>query len=87
MSKLISGNGFGTQSYTAPEIFENDNSYTNKIDIWSAGCVIYEITKLKKLFPQTTSYKLINSIVHFDIDKHLLNENTDYILMQCLKSN
>jgi serine/threonine protein kinase len=36
----------GTPYYLSPEICEN-RPYNNKSDIWSLGCVLYEITTLK----------------------------------------
>lgn len=31
----------GTQLYVAPEIMKNRGAYTNKVDIWSMGCLLY----------------------------------------------
>jgi serine/threonine protein kinase len=30
----------GTLAFSAPEIFDS-NSYTESVDMWSAGCVLY----------------------------------------------
>ncbi|PUU79029.1 kinase-like domain-containing protein [Tuber borchii] len=45
-----------TQLYSAPEVLGLDSSsetsnYTNSVDIWSLGCVIYELLAGAKLFP------------------------------------
>lgn len=40
----------GTPCYMAPEMYTTDR-YNNKADIWSLGCVVYEICALEKLFP------------------------------------
>lgn len=38
-------------SYRAPEMFkDNNNNYTYKVDIWSIGCILYEMCSLKPLF-------------------------------------
>ncbi|KAI0242396.1 Serine/threonine-protein kinase Nek1 [Lamellibrachia satsuma] len=39
----------GTPYYLSPEICEN-KPYNNKSDIWSLGCVLYEVTTLKHAF-------------------------------------
>ena len=45
-----------TPSYSAPEVLGLDSNsetsdYTNSVDIWSSGCVIYELLVGAKLFP------------------------------------
>ncbi|XP_068121148.1 serine/threonine-protein kinase Nek3-like [Hyperolius riggenbachi] len=53
----------GTPYYVPPEIWEN-LPYNNKSDIWSLGCVLYEVCTLKHPF-QTGSWKnLILKICH-----------------------
>ena len=39
----------GTPYYASPEVWQ-DKPYTNKCDIWSLGCVIYELAALKPPF-------------------------------------
>ena len=39
----------GTPYYASPEVW-NDQSYDSKSDIWSAGCVLYEMASLKPPF-------------------------------------
>jgi NIMA (never in mitosis gene a)-related kinase len=54
VSKLKSSNRqeltqVGTPSYASPEIWENAN-YDNKCDVWSLGCVAYEMAMLSLPF-------------------------------------
>ncbi|XP_023561399.1 MAPK/MAK/MRK overlapping kinase isoform X3 [Octodon degus] len=37
-----------TRWYRAPECLLTDGFYTSKMDLWSAGCVFYEIARLRK---------------------------------------
>ena len=44
--KAMSGSFIGTQAYLAPEVYQKN--YNEKIDIFSMGCVFYELYFLKK---------------------------------------
>ncbi|KFQ24670.1 MAPK/MAK/MRK overlapping kinase, partial [Mesitornis unicolor] len=52
-----------TRWYRAPECLLTTGYYGCKIDIWSAGCVFYEITSLEPLFPGSNELDQI-SIIH-----------------------
>ena len=56
-------NNLGTLYYIAPEILKN-GKYNNKADIWSLGCIIYELFNLDFYF--------LNNMMH-EIKK--INEN------------
>jgi NIMA (never in mitosis gene a)-related kinase len=43
----------GTPLFQAPEICQQ-NTYTNKADIWSLGCILYELMALKVPFDATS---------------------------------
>lgn len=60
----------GTPSYMAPEMVESQD-YSFKADIWSLGCVIYEICSLERLFPVKDSQeKPIGLLKMMDMIKH-----------------
>lgn len=40
----------GTPGYRAPELLQDDAKYNNKVDIWSMGCILYELVVGTKLF-------------------------------------
>jgi len=40
----------GTPCYRAPELLRTAPTYTNKVDIWGLGCILYELLFEQKLF-------------------------------------
>ncbi|XP_058711294.1 serine/threonine-protein kinase Nek5 [Poecile atricapillus] len=51
----------GTPYYLSPEICEN-RPYNNKTDIWSLGCVLYELCALKHPFQGNSLHELVLKI-------------------------
>ncbi|XP_063248092.1 serine/threonine-protein kinase Nek5 isoform X2 [Prinia subflava] len=51
----------GTPYYLSPEICEN-RPYNNKTDIWSLGCVLYELCALKHPFHGNSLHELVLKI-------------------------
>jgi serine/threonine protein kinase len=48
----------GTCSYRAPELLKDTHpTFTNKVDIWALGCILYELVFLARAFP--TDYAVI----------------------------
>ncbi len=76
-AKDLSGNSrssrsnqtFGTNNYLAPEAHELRRS--NKIDIWSFGCIVYELFNLEKLFNNRSPDKLRTSVLNFRVEANL----------------
>ena len=52
----------GTPYYASPEVW-NDESYTSKSDIWSLGCVIYEMITLRPPFKAENMEGLYHKIM------------------------
>ena len=52
----------GTPYYASPEVW-NDESYTSKSDIWSLGCVIYEMITLRPPFKAESMEGLYHKIM------------------------
>ncbi len=48
-----------TRCYRPPEIFYGDREYNTKIDIWSLGCLLYELYTGKVLFAGTSDIEVI----------------------------
>ena len=65
----VSNRTFGTANYLAPEAYELRRS--NKIDIWSFGCIVYELFNLEKLFNNRIPDRLRDSIRNFQVETNL----------------
>ena len=52
-----------TLYYRAPEIFFGDSFYTNKIDIWSIGCVFAELVSGQPLFKGSNELSTLSKII------------------------
>jgi len=66
----ISNQTFGTDNYLAPEAYDRLKR-SNKIDIWSFGCIVYELFLLEKLFNIRNHDNLRNAIRTFQVDANL----------------
>uniref|UniRef100_W5LLU9 MOK protein kinase n=1 Tax=Astyanax mexicanus TaxID=7994 RepID=W5LLU9_ASTMX len=51
-----------TRWYRAPECLLTDGYYSLKMDIWSAGCVFFEIMSLNPLFPGSNEVDQVSKI-------------------------
>lgn len=51
-----------TRWYRAPECLLTDGHYCQKMDLWSAGCVFYELLSLTPLFPGRNELDQVNKI-------------------------
>ena len=76
----------GTYEYMAPEVLTN-KKYNNKIDIWSLGCIIYELCTLKKCFEDDGIFATLNKIInekHGKINTHYYNEEIQNLIDKLL---
>lgn len=53
----------GTLAYSCPQIVQNQ-PYNEKADIWSLGCIIFEIMSLKAPFSGNNPLFIANNIVN-----------------------
>ncbi len=70
LSSSRSSQTFGTANYLAPEAYDRLKR-SNKIDIWSFGCIVYEIFNLEKLFDFRDHDNLRSKIRKFQAEKDL----------------
>ena len=79
----------GTYIYMAPEIIKGEK-YNNKVDIWSLGCIIYELCTLNYCFFDTSIFGLCNKIVnekHGKIDLNKYENDFQNLIDNMLNKN
>jgi serine/threonine protein kinase len=59
--KSISNCNIGTLCYSSPEVVRNEE-YDYRTDIWSLGCIIYELCTYSMLYNSTNERALIDKI-------------------------
>ncbi|EJW05303.1 CMGC/MAPK protein kinase [Edhazardia aedis USNM 41457] len=76
-----------TRWYRAPELLFGEKSYTSKVDLWSAGCILAELILRKPLMPGKSTREQKELLVRFrgkptmSFAKSLSNENAvNYVL-------
>ena len=55
------GEDVGTLAYQAPEMFEG-TQYDYRVDIWSIGCIIYQLCNFDYPFVAPTEQKMIDKV-------------------------
>lgn len=91
VSKVCHGEGLmftqtGTPYYASPEVWK-DKPYDSKSDIWSLGCVLYEMTTLNPPFKakdMKSLYKKVIKGIYPEIPKHYSHDLRATIAM-CLR--
>lgn len=68
----------GTPMYIAPQVCEG-KPYTQKADVWSLGCCLYEMCTLKPAFNAKSMELLMDKIKHARYDRHLPDHFPDDI--------
>lgn len=61
----------GTPYFISPEMCKN-SAYNNKSDIWSLGCILYELMTLHHPFNGHNLKGLVKNIMNSEVD--LINE-------------
>ncbi|MBX2801707.1 MAG: serine/threonine protein kinase [Myxococcales bacterium] len=60
------GISMGTPSYMAPEQIRDARSVDQRADIWSLGCLLYELTTRQRAFPGDQALAIYNAVVDAD---------------------
>jgi serine/threonine protein kinase len=56
----------GTPYYQSPELLDEEPRYNHKSDIWSLGCLLYEIVALKRPFIAKNIMELSTKVMAVD---------------------
>lgn len=54
---------YGTPCYTAPEVYAKQN-FSHKADIWSLGCILYELCTRRKAFDSNNVEMLKEKVIN-----------------------
>ncbi|XP_070762318.1 serine/threonine-protein kinase Nek3 [Enoplosus armatus] len=87
-SKAYAHTYVGTPYYVAPEIWDNA-PYNNKSDVWSLGCVLYELCTLRHPFQASSWKSLILKVcrgAYPPLPSHLPYD-LQYLVKQMFKTN
>jgi len=57
-----SGIAMGTPSYMAPEQIRDARSVDQRADLWSLGCLLYELTTRRRTFPGDEALAIYNDV-------------------------
>jgi NIMA (never in mitosis gene a)-related kinase len=66
----------GTPYYTSPEVWKGE-AYNNKCDVWSLGCVIYEMMALNPPFMALNIEELYKKVYKGVYDRTPLNKYSE----------
>jgi NIMA (never in mitosis gene a)-related kinase len=56
----------GTPCYRAPELLDEQARFTEKVDIWALGCILYEVATGDKAFSGGGS-RQVTQFIRFDV--------------------
>ena len=79
----------GTIRYMAPEIILGEK-YKDKVDIWSLGCIIYEMCKLEFCFGDCNIMSLVDKITNCKfnhIDENIYGKELQELIELCLQKD
>jgi serine/threonine protein kinase len=76
----------GTSGYRAPELL-GSHVYNNKADVWSLGCILYELTVCQKAFKNdfsTHEYKTSGDVLTVILDEDIGDKYKESIIRNIL---
>lgn len=91
VSKVLEGKYAQTQTgtpyYTSPEIWNNYH-YDGRVDIWSLGCLLYELTTLHPPFLANDLPGLSKKVTmgYYDPVPQIYSKNLSELIKKCLNT-
>ena len=85
----LESNNINYNNYFAPEIIKEE-TISNKVDIWSLGCIIYELCTLEYCFENENIVCLYNKIInekHLKINLKIYENELQEIIDSCLNKD
>jgi serine/threonine protein kinase len=85
----VSSDRHGTSGYRAPEFFDETPSFNNKLDIWSMGCILYELVVGKKAFATdhaVFSYRQNASMINVPLESRAFDTDSKERITQSICS-
>src|SRR5271155_799514 len=80
----------GTPSYRAPELLKQNPKYTNKVDIWALGCILYELLCEQKLFSgdwDVLKDAQKHHLISIPVENQILREHFSGLINEMLASS
>ena len=74
--QMLANTACGTPYFMPPEVCKGE-PYGTKADIWTIGCIIYELAMLKKPFEGNSMTSVFNDIINKKLDDIPDTVNTD----------
>ena len=75
--------GIGVPAYQAVELFKIGENYTTSVDIWSLGCILYEMIHCGQLFSAGIRGRFLPSVWNSMITLKIINNEHQPINESC----
>jgi serine/threonine protein kinase/Tfp pilus assembly protein PilF len=90
VTQMLAGKILGTPAYMSPEQVRGESA-DKRADIWSFGCLLYELMAGRQVFPGTSIHEILACVLKSDPDWTLLPRETPStvrnLLRRCLEKD
>ncbi|KCZ81620.1 TTK protein kinase [Anncaliia algerae PRA339] len=82
---LVNSEIIGTINYMAPETLIRNNRFGKKSDVWSLGCILYEMIKLKPPFAHLSTHQKLSLLsIDYEVDYSDIPDKIKNVIERCL---